>query len=98
MVHPAGAAVKKLQPIPDMRKNGAYVARKSCGCCVGVATDCRDKDTAKSVAEWIGHGLIVTHVEWTEYINTIRHEPTFMECPHCGQSEAALPLFAEVQP
>jgi hypothetical protein len=62
-----------------------YVARKLCGCVVGLVTDLGDKQTGKHVAEFIGSGLAVNRHDWATYREKIALELTFMACPH-GQS------------
>lgn len=65
----------------DTSNKFCYVARKSCGCVIGVCTDMKDRDTARNVAEFISGGLTVDRVAWTQY-QVIAKEPTFFACPH----------------
>lgn len=77
------------------KPKGVYVARKRCGCVVGLVTDLAvsKKETAKAVAQFIREGLYVTHVDWDVYTLTICKEPTFMACPHEKEPlQAKLPL------
>ena len=60
-----------------------YVARRECGCVVGLATDLRDKSTGEAVAEFIADGLTVDRFELHVYTEEICKEETFMNCPHC---------------
>jgi hypothetical protein len=62
-----------------------YIGRKECGCCVAVVTDLMDKSTGKSVAEFIGDGLIIKRVSFPEYREMCKEE-TFMGCTH-GQAK-----------
>ena len=66
----------------DEKPTHVYVARKDCGCVIGLVTDMRDKRTGKHVAEFIADGLVVTREDWRTYRNTISKEETFMNCPH----------------
>ena len=70
-------------------KRYCYIARKLCGCCVGVTTDSSSDETAHRVAEFIRDGLTVEHVDWDTY-ERIAQEPTFMDCPH-GQLPLVMP-------
>jgi hypothetical protein len=74
--------IKGLPPKPEK----IYVARKVCGCCVGICNDYGDKATGKMVAEFIAEGLTVTNVTWQEYVERVSNEPTFMKCSH-GETE-----------
>lgn len=65
----------------DLSDKYCYIARKVCGCVIGVCTDQRNKDTARSVAEFISGGLTVDRVVWARY-REIAKEPTFFACPH----------------
>lgn len=71
-----------------------YVARKDCGCCLGVVVDLRDKNTGASVGEFIGDGLTVERVDWKTY-QEICKEKTFLSCPH-GQLSLPLDPVGEV--
>lgn len=71
-----------------------YIARKECGCCVGLVTDLRNKSTGQSVGEFIGDGLTVDRVDWKTY-QEICKEETFMTCPH-GQMTLLLDPVGEV--
>ncbi len=44
-----------------------YLAFKSCGCMVGVATDCADNDTAKYVASFIKSGCTIQRTTFADY-------------------------------
>lgn len=77
------------------KPKGVYVARKRCGCVVGIVTDMEadKKATGDAVAEFIRDGLYVNRVGWAEYKANISHEDTFMACPHeKGPVQAKLPL------
>ena len=67
-----------------------YVAKKSCGCTVGAAVDMPEyqKDTAKSVAEFIEDGLIVSSMTVKEFR---AGGPFGCKC----KKDQALPLFPE---
>ena len=71
-----------------------YVGRSTCGCAVALVRDSGDKFTARSVAAFIEDGLVVNRESWENYMNEIRHEPTFMACPHSEPETEQLPLFA----
>ncbi len=62
------------------RPTHAYIGRKPCGCVVCVCIDAHDKDTAKSVAEYIREGLAVERVPFgtPEYSEMINH----LGCEH----------------
>jgi hypothetical protein len=49
----------------DKLKNAthAYIGRKACGCVVAVSVDTMDKETGKSVAEFITDGLTIERVQ-----------------------------------
>ena len=66
----------------DEKPTHVFVARKDCGCVVGLVTDTRDKRTGKHVAEFIAAGLAVTREDWRTYRDIISQEDTFMQCPH----------------
>lgn len=66
----------------EKQPSHVYVARKECGCCVGLVTDLADKDTGAHVADFIGSGLAVERVTWDVYKDTVRHEEGFMNCKH----------------
>lgn len=68
----------------------AYIARRSCGCVVGVVTDYQDKSTGEAVGEWIADGLAIERVDWNTYRNKIANEKTFLSCPH-GQLTLPIP-------
>ena len=73
-----------------------YIARKNCGCCVGLVGDEADKPTAKCVADFIKSGLHVERVSWQDYEQKIRFEPTFFSCSHEAaekKASAQLVLF-----
>lgn len=74
----------------EQKPTHVYVARKECGCCIGLVTDLADKSTGEAVAEFISSGLTVDRVAWADYADKVRHEPGFMNCQH-GQ----LSLLAE---
>lgn len=67
---------------PNSRPTHVYVARKDCGCCIGIASDMRDRETGEGVAEWIGDGYTVDRVDWNTYRESVCKEETFMSCPH----------------
>lgn len=71
-----------------MRKSWVYVARKDCGCIVGVATDNRDHTTGDHVRDFIADGLIVERIDWETYVKLAQAD-TFMNCPH-GQISLSL--------
>jgi len=73
----------------ETKPTHVYVGRKDCGCCVGLITDRRDKDTGDSVSEFIADGLTVDRVDWRTYTEKISKEPTFMNCPH---GQIAMPI------
>ena len=65
------------------RSKGVYIGRMpNCGCVMALTTDNRGKETAEAVADFIKDGLIVTHITFDEYRNTIVNEPGFMDCQH----------------
>jgi hypothetical protein len=45
-----------------------YIARKKCGCVVGICIDHADKDTARRVADWIKDGLTIDRVPVKEAV------------------------------
>ncbi len=47
-----------------------YLAYKSCGCMVGAATDCGDKETAAYVANFIKSGCTVQRMTFEDYRKT----------------------------
>ena len=73
----------------EMHPTHVYVARKACGCCIGLATDLGDKWTAEAVAEFISSGLTVDRIAWADYKEKVSVEETFMDCPH---GQMALPI------
>ena len=70
-----------------------YIARKACGCCIGVCTDYQDKNTGEAVGEWIADGLTISRADWNTYKTAICQEPTFMSCPH---GQMILPIIEGV--
>jgi hypothetical protein len=66
----------------ETRPTHVYVARKDCGCVIGLVADLRDKSTGEHVSEFIGDGLIVERCDWMTYTNEVCKEETFMKCPH----------------
>jgi hypothetical protein len=59
-----------------------YIARKKCGCVVGVVTDMHDKSTGKFVAEFIETGYEIEHIDWATYTDKVANEPGFLGCVH----------------
>ena len=59
----------------------AYIGRKSCGCCLAVATDEGTSDMFEQLAVWTEEGLKMEHVTWERY-REVSAEPTFMMCNH----------------
>lgn len=68
--------------MPETKPTHVYVARKDCGCVIGLVTDLRDKSTGEGVAEFIGDGYTVSREDWQTYKDRICKEETFMACPH----------------
>ena len=64
------------------RAKFVYVARKPCGCVVGLVSDYADKATGRDVAEFIGDGLAVSRETMEKYRDEICNEPGFMDCLH----------------
>lgn len=67
----------------EINQQFCWVARKACGCVIGVCTDFRDKATGQRVAEFIAAGLLCERVSWPRY-REIATEPTFFACPHAN--------------
>ena len=69
--------------------NGAWIALKPCGCCVGC---CRENGTHKEhndqvKLEWLGDGLIVRFVTSEQWQRD--YYPEFLnECPHVQAADA----------
>lgn len=85
---------KQLEKKYHQKPQYVYVARKSCGCAVGLVSDYADRDTGQAVAEFIRDGLRVNCEPWQKYVDEISNEPTFMACPHQEESspeQATLP-------
>jgi len=83
-------------PIPTH----AYIARKECGCCIGVASDIASypRGTAEGVASFIKEGLTVERVTWEVYREQVSKELTFMQCPHKPVQPAKEPeLFDDAE-
>ncbi len=62
-----------------------YVAYKPCGCMVGAATDCGDKDTADYVGGFIKSGYTVQRINLEDY----RKSGGPMGCK-CGSRQLSL--------
>lgn len=59
-----------------------YVARKKCGCVVGLCADYGNAWTAKNVAEFIKAGCQVERYDDIELKRVVFEEKTFFKCPH----------------
>lgn len=57
----------------------AYIGRLSCGCVVAVVADFGDKDTDRTVAEFIKNGLTVERVSH-DYVR--ENFIDISQCPH----------------
>lgn len=69
----------------EQKPTHVYVARKDCGCVVGLVSDLRDKSTGDHVSEFIADGLAVTREDWQTYAEKISKESGFMNCTHGQQ-------------
>ena len=72
-----------------MNKDHNYVARKrGCNCVVGLCIDDpkRPKRAAEAVQGFLKDGLVISRVSHDVYMNKIRHEETFLKCPHGEQA------------
>jgi hypothetical protein len=75
---------KPTSPTPNSRQNGCYVASRPCGCKIATCYDYRDKETGKTVAEWIAEGLIINHITWAEFQAIVQDAKTYT-CPHAAR-------------
>lgn len=61
-----------------------YLARRPCGCVIGVTVDLADKSTGRYVAKFIASGHAVERVDFEQYRAVVVHEAGFLKsvCPH----------------
>lgn len=73
-----------------------YLARRPCGCVIGVTVDMADKATGRHVAEFIASGYAVERVDFERYRAAVVHEAGFLKsvCPHQAATLAAQPVQA----
>ena len=73
-----------------------YLARRPCGCVIGVTVDMADKATGGHVAEFIASGHAVERVDFEQYRAAVVHEAGFLKsvCPHQAAILAAEPVQA----
>ena len=77
-----------IMEVVEMNQDASYIARnRECGCIVGIVIDNpKHPDRAvQAVKEFMKDGLTIDRVSHDEYINSVRHEETFLNCPHNRQ-------------